>query len=113
MSDSPWSVVLQVMWSIVRRGAEGMPRLLRTVQQGTHNKHDTARLRFIKSIALPGIRWGKLVPDDDMRMLVKLGRGGSVETCYRCGGGRRGNVLSVPRSSQRKRRDDCDADEYD
>ena len=36
---------------------------------GRYNKHDTARLRFIRSIALPGIRFGKLVPDDDMRML--------------------------------------------
>ena len=36
---------------------------------GRYNKHDTARLRFIRSIALPGIRFGQLVPDDDMRML--------------------------------------------
>jgi hypothetical protein len=26
-------------------------------------------IRFIRSIALPGIRFGQLVPDDDMRML--------------------------------------------
>jgi hypothetical protein len=33
---------------------------------GRYNKHDTARLRFIRSIALPDIRFGQLVPDYDM-----------------------------------------------
>jgi hypothetical protein len=36
---------------------------------GRYNKHDTARLRFIRTFAIPGIRFGKVVPDDDMRML--------------------------------------------
>ena len=30
---------------------------------------DTARLRFIKSIALPGLRFGKLPPASDCRIL--------------------------------------------
>ena len=36
---------------------------------GGYNKHDTARLRFVKDIALCGLRFGKLVPADDLRML--------------------------------------------
>ena len=49
--------------TIAKRSAGG-----RAVQ-GRYNKHDTARLRFIRSVALPGIRFGKLVPEEDMRML--------------------------------------------
>ena len=52
-----------MLTTIAKRSAGG-----RAVS-GRYNKHDTARLRFIRSIALPGIRFGKLVPDDDMRML--------------------------------------------
>ena len=36
---------------------------------GRYNKHDTARLRYIKDIALRGLRFGKLVPDADLKML--------------------------------------------
>ena len=49
--------------NIAKRSAGGR------AASGRYNKHDTARLRFIRSIALPGIRFGQLVPDDDMRML--------------------------------------------
>ena len=52
-----------ILSKIAKRSAGG-----RAVS-GRYNKHDTARLRFIRSIALPGIRFGQLVPDDDMRML--------------------------------------------
>ena len=52
-----------ILTKIAKRSAGG-----RAVS-GRYNKHDTARLRFIRSIALPGIRFGQLVPDDDMRML--------------------------------------------
>jgi hypothetical protein len=52
-----------ILAKIAKRSAGG-----RAVS-GRYNKHDTARLRFIRSIALPGIRFGQLVPDDDMRML--------------------------------------------
>ena len=52
-----------ILTTIAKRSAGG-----RAVS-GRYNKHDTARLRYIRSIALPGIRFGKLVPDDDMRML--------------------------------------------
>jgi hypothetical protein len=36
---------------------------------GRYNKHDTARLRFIKDVSLRGPQFGKLVPEDDLRML--------------------------------------------
>ena len=49
--------------TIAKRSAGG-----RAVSE-RYNEHDTAQLQFIKSIALPGIRFGKLVPDDDMRVL--------------------------------------------
>ena len=52
-----------ILTKIAKRSAGG-----RAVS-GRYNKHDTARLRFIRSIALPGIRFGQVVPDDDMRML--------------------------------------------
>ena len=52
-----------ILSKIAKRSAGG-----RAVS-GRYNKHDMARLRFIRSIALPGIRFGQLVPDDDMRML--------------------------------------------
>ena len=40
---------------------------------GRHNKHDTARLRYIKGTGLRWLRFGKLVPDNDLRMM-KLGQ---------------------------------------
>ena len=36
---------------------------------GRPNKHDQARLRFIKDIALRGLRFGKLVPQADLNMI--------------------------------------------
>ena len=36
---------------------------------GRYNKHETARLRFIKTHALPGLRLGKLPDAQDERML--------------------------------------------
>ena len=56
-----------ILTKIAKRSAGG-----RAVS-GRYNKHDTARL-FIRSIALPGIRFGQLVPDDDMQMLCVSGR---------------------------------------
>jgi len=53
----------KILTTIAQRSAGG-----RSVG-GRYNKHDTARLRFIRSIALPGIRFGKTVPEDDMAML--------------------------------------------
>ena len=38
-------------------------------RRGRYNKHDTARLRFIKDIAFLGLRFGKVVPERDMLML--------------------------------------------
>ena len=36
---------------------------------GRYNKHDTARLRFIRDTALKGLRLGMLVPEEDFRMI--------------------------------------------
>ena len=55
--------LLQMLRDLSRRQANG-----RSVG-GRYNKHDTARLRFIKDVALRGLRFGKLVPEDDLRML--------------------------------------------
>ena len=41
-------------------------------RRGRYNKHDTARLRFIKDTAFPGLRFGKMVPERDMAMLSPL-----------------------------------------
>ena len=38
-------------------------------RSGRYNKHDTARLRFIKDTAFPGLRFGKMVQERDMAML--------------------------------------------
>ena len=38
-------------------------------RRGRYNKHDTARLRFIKDTAFLGLRFGKVVPERDMLML--------------------------------------------
>ena len=55
--------LLQMLRDLSRRQANG-----RSVG-GRYNKHDTARLRFIKGVSLRGPRFGKLVPEDDLRML--------------------------------------------
>ena len=57
------SELLQMLRDLGRRQANG-----RSVG-GRYNKHDTARLRFIKDIALRALRFGKLVLADDLRML--------------------------------------------
>ena len=36
---------------------------------GRYNKHDQARILFIKSVALRGLRFGKLVPPSDINMI--------------------------------------------
>jgi len=36
---------------------------------GRNDKHDTARVRFIKDFALRGLRFGKLVPTADLDMI--------------------------------------------
>ena len=36
---------------------------------GRNDKHDTARVRFIKDFALRGLRFGKLVPTADLEMI--------------------------------------------
>ena len=36
---------------------------------GRNDKHDTARVRFIKDFALRGLRFGKLVPAADLDMI--------------------------------------------
>ena len=41
-------------------------------RRGRYNKHDTARLRYIKDTAFPGLRFGKMVPERDMAMLSPL-----------------------------------------
>ena len=38
-------------------------------KQGRYLKPDTARRRYIKTVALPGLRYGKLPPDADYRIL--------------------------------------------
>ena len=38
-------------------------------RQGRYMKVDTARLSYINSVAIPGLRLGKLVPEDDWAML--------------------------------------------
>ena len=40
---------------------------------GRYKKHDTARLSYINTVALPGLRWGKLPPEADWRMLFLPG----------------------------------------
>lgn len=37
--------------------------------RGRYNKHDTARARYIKDVALRGLRFGKLVPAADLAMI--------------------------------------------
>ena len=53
----------QELVDISRRLARGASK------GGRYNKHDTARLRFIRDKALMGIRLGILVPDSDLSML--------------------------------------------
>ena len=53
----------QVLVDISRRQARGASK------GGWYNKHDTARLRFIRDKALMGIRLGILVPEADLSML--------------------------------------------
>jgi hypothetical protein len=53
----------QMLVDISRRQAGGASK------GGRYNKHDTARLRFIRDKVLMGIRLGILVPDADLRML--------------------------------------------
>ena len=36
---------------------------------GRYNKHDTARLRFIRDFAFMSLRLGMLVPETDLRMV--------------------------------------------
>jgi hypothetical protein len=53
----------QMLVDMSRRQAGGASK------GGRYNKHDTARLRFIRDKALMGVRLGILVPESDMRML--------------------------------------------
>ena len=53
----------QCLVDIARRQAGGASK------GGRYNKHDTARLRFIRDTALKGLRLGMLVPDEDIRMI--------------------------------------------
>jgi hypothetical protein len=53
----------QILVDMSRRQAGGASK------GGRYNKHDTARLRFIRDKALMGLRLGILVPDADLRML--------------------------------------------
>ena len=78
-----------ILSTIAKRSAGG-----RAVS-GRYNKHDTARLRYIRSIALTGIRFGKLVPDDNMRML-RLGPKASL---------RGADLVAMDEWSQRHGRD--------
>ena len=38
-------------------------------RQGRYKKVDTARLAYINSVAIPGLKLGKLVPENDWKML--------------------------------------------
>ena len=40
---------------------------------GRYKKHDTARLSYINCVALPGLRWGKIPPAADWKMLFMPG----------------------------------------
>jgi len=40
---------------------------------GRYKKHDTARLSYISCVALPGLRWGKIPPAADWKMLFMPG----------------------------------------
>ena len=40
---------------------------------GRYKRHDTTRLSYVNSVALPGLRWGKLPPEADWRMLFLPG----------------------------------------
>jgi len=53
----------QVLLQLAKRSAGG------AAKGGRYNKHDTARLRFIRDKALMGLRLGILVPDSDMTMI--------------------------------------------
>ena len=53
----------QSLVDIARRQAGGASK------GGRYNKHDTARLRFIRDTALKGLRLGMLVPEEDFRMI--------------------------------------------
>ena len=53
----------QILLDLKERQAGG------AAKGGRYNKHDTARLRFIRDKALHGVRWGMLVPEADLRML--------------------------------------------
>ena len=53
----------QLLVELSRRQAGGSSK------GGRYNKHDTARLRFIKDTAFLGLRFGKVVPERDMLML--------------------------------------------
>ena len=53
----------QVILELARRSAGGANK------GGRYNKHDTARLRFIRDKALMGLRLGILVPEQDLKMI--------------------------------------------
>lgn len=53
----------QILLLLRQRSAGGADK------PGRYNLHDTARLRFIRDKVLVGLRFGKLCPDDDLRML--------------------------------------------
>ena len=53
----------QMLVQLSRRQAGGGNK------SGRYNKHDTARLRFIRDRAFQGLRLGILVPEADLRML--------------------------------------------
>ncbi|EOD29023.1 hypothetical protein EMIHUDRAFT_468605 [Emiliania huxleyi CCMP1516] len=40
-------------------------------RQGRYNKHDTARLRYIKNTAFPGLRFGKMAPTSENAVLAE------------------------------------------
>ena len=54
----------QMLVDMSRRQAGGASK------GGRYNKHDTARLRFIRDKALMGLRLGILVPDADLRQAL-------------------------------------------
>ena len=40
---------------------------------GRYKKHDTARKNYINAVALPGLRWGRMPPAADVRLLFLPG----------------------------------------